>query len=279
MVTAYEAHCVVKYATWPTSGTTITNKGSGGTPYNGTAVDNDYLLQPTGATSFNFNDTTDFVMVPQGGIVTNSPFTLEFVFYLDTLGGSSGDMLLLDPNWGIYIIIGNDGNLLMLKQTPAIDWANFISNYLPAGTFVVGNWYALQITWDTSSYNTTPIIKVDNVSKTVTHNVSGTVASWAAETTRMLFGDGGGNRYIGAGVLFRYHNTILTDAQLIQNYEADKWRYDPNSRRGVIALVTKPFDEAPGAQAGVVEYTLYDTNQLELEFMYDTHESYEGGSG
>src|SRR5450759_3332840 len=85
---AYETACVVKYTTWPESpGVTIDNE-MGDAAYDGTAADNDYFLQASGATSFVFNDVTDVVTTPKGATIDNlGNHTFEFMFYY--AGGSA----------------------------------------------------------------------------------------------------------------------------------------------------------------------------------------------
>ena len=41
--TAHESNCQVKYSKWPSTGTTITNQGLGGSAYNGKATANRYI--------------------------------------------------------------------------------------------------------------------------------------------------------------------------------------------------------------------------------------------
>lgn len=63
-----ESDCVIKFSSWPASGTIIPNEGVSGSELSGIAVDNDYELLDTGATSFHTDDVADCITVGYLGV-------------------------------------------------------------------------------------------------------------------------------------------------------------------------------------------------------------------
>jgi hypothetical protein len=243
-----EDACVVKFSTWPPTGTTITNEGSAGAGYNGTAADNDYALQSTGATSFVFNDTTDIVQVPHGTPVDNlGAHTWEFGFYLPAVPANKYLWFKGFYAAPYYALIGAAGSN---KLT--------ISRYQSAGNYeawatptilVAGQFYDIQIAWDATNVNNTPVVKINNVAQTLTAAPLGTVTAWANDSAYNLgiFNNPAGSSALLATLYWvRLHSRVLTDWELSNNYEADKWRFFPNTPYETGCTVKYDFAQTSG---------------------------------
>jgi hypothetical protein len=230
----HEDRCIVKYSNYPTTGTTVTNEGIGGVTYNGTANDNNYSSLPSGATCFAFNNTTDAVVIPSGGVKTNSPFTIELVFYLNSISPTNGCIPLVGAGWNFYFQIGPDGSGIIFKQGPPADWTKYILGSFSAGIFTSNKWYHVQITWDTSVFTSIPSMKVNNIDITTYKGTVGTITQWVGDTA---FNIGGVSTWPPTVkiALFRFHDRILTSEELTDNYYADNWRY----------TYVKPFQSVP----------------------------------
>lgn len=220
----YETNCVVKYSTWPASGTAVTNEGSAGSAYNGTAYDNDYNLLASGATSFKFDTSTDYINIPKGSAIDNlQAVTFEYAFYY--VGSGTAATFFWKSN-NFYAFINGTGQIVFYRTDAAGPDVNCLW-HTPTNTIVTGGWYDIQIAWDSTSFCANPpVILVNNVSQTLTEAPSGSTTSWyddSGSDVRIGSSSAAGG-VIGTIALFRLHNAVLTDAQLTQNYEADKWR-------------------------------------------------------
>jgi len=218
----HETNCIVKFSSWPTTGTTITNHGTAGSGYNGTAYDNDYTVLPSGATAFAFDTSDDLITIPHGTAINNfSLITLEFIFYVGrgvtTLDfAAKGDQwgITVNTDWGGYISISRYNN----------DWSGKVMYTFGSLGLVAGGWNDLQITWDCSGYSNVPILKLNNVARTMTANGStGTVTAWLDDSAQNFTLWNLGNLSPASGVLalFRWHNAILSDAYLVDNFNND----------------------------------------------------------
>lgn len=231
---AYENNCIVKFSTWPSSGTAITNEGSAGSGYDGVAADNDYYLLASGATSFKFNGTTDKVTVSKGAAIDNiANVTVEFVVYINGWGAAGAGVLFNKATVAGAFgadLNGGDGRLRLYRLSangPNFDmWTT--TNVVAA----LGNWYDIQITWVSGvGPGATPHIYVTGVDGVqhdcaLTHTLTG-AGNWVSDSNYDLcIGDWPtyNHQWNGNFVVFRIHNAVLTDAQLTQNYNADKWR-------------------------------------------------------
>jgi len=221
----YEAKCVVKYSTWPKTGTAVTNE-MGNTTYNGVTADNDYSLRYTGATSFVLNDANDYIKVPKGALVNNlGAHTFEFIFTYNTTSAFTSRFMDKMSQYLMYIDTTNRYLSIKRMDDGGVAYRGW---HTPNSTFVAGHNYFLQISWDATSFSSDPLIKINNATQTLTTAHSGVTDVWQNEAAddMYLFNDATVDRILYSTVyLVRIHNAALTDAQLNNNYLADYWRY------------------------------------------------------
>jgi len=225
MVSPYETYCTVKFADWPASGTTVTNEGSAGAGYNGTLASNEYVLQPTGATSDTFANAGDHIIIPKGSAVDNlGAHTMEFIVY----NNSSASFTLFNKasTYKQYQIwIDTTNNWVEIRRY-GTDGSSYYQYTTPVNS-IKGAAYTIQVAWDATLVSNVPVIVINNVNQTVTTSLSGTVSSWISDSSyNVTLGNnpGGTSALTGAFYLYRLHSAKLTTPQLQQNFAADWWR-------------------------------------------------------
>jgi hypothetical protein len=219
MPTPVEDACQVKFCDWPELGTTVINKGIAGVSYNGTATDNDFEVLASGATCFHLDANTDITTIPTGIVNTNSPFTMECLFNLDVSGTPS--VILLSINWNFYAII-NPGWSYIIKYNPAFD--GYKAWVWTTDSAPEGEWTYLQIAWDTSGFDNTPVVKINNTQLTLSASHSGSVTQWCADSGFYIGNGSQAHATLGKIALFKFHSRKLLDSELIQNVNAESWR-------------------------------------------------------
>ena len=238
-----EDACVIKFADWPATGVTITNEGSAGATYNGTTADNDYALQSTGATSFVFNDTTDYLSVPHGTPVDNlGAHTWEFGFQYNVL--RTGYVFYKGGSY--YCAISASGTFT-LRRLDTAGGSNYYQ-YTIGITFKVGSFYDIQVAWDATNITNVPVIKVNNVAQTVTPALTGSVTAWQNDSaSNLIIGNSTGSSAMAWTIYFeRLHSRVLSDWELQNNYAADKWRFFPNTPYETGCTVKYDFAQTTG---------------------------------
>ena len=226
--TAHESNCQVKYGTWPSSGTTITNQGLGGSAYNGKAVENDYVVLPSGATAFALNNATDNITVPHGKAIDNlNTFTFEFVFRLDK--DTANDTIIYAKGHSCTIVINSQwsGVFEIQRYDPSYTKMRHYRWY-DCG-FTVGGWYDIQLTWNCTSFTNVPVLKVNNVTLTAVdeNDPNNVPTAWADDSgDNMTLWNWDGVNTSGTVPLFRFYNVVLSSGELADNYNADKWRWE-----------------------------------------------------
>jgi hypothetical protein len=241
---AYLDHCYISYvgqtgsgnSSWPspaTNGTTVDNKSTLGTPanYDGTVTstgDRYHVLQ-SNATSLQWAATTEYVHIPAGSIV-NSPliFTVEILVYIgDT--GVSFSLFDFDASKLILYYQASQGRIFLQRISSTGVYRQY---YTPVGCMDSEGWYSIQVAWDAtppggSNYEDPPEIRINNVTQPLTRS-GGVVATWATVTAGITLCNTTAHDHNAPDTilaLFRWHTTLLTDAQLSQNYDAELWRY------------------------------------------------------
>ena len=190
-MTVHEANCIVKFSTWPASGTAVTNEGSAGSSYNATLSSNKYVALSSGFTAQKQTAVSDYITVPHGaGIdnVPNSVATWEIIFRWDTVSyapyviffekGTGTDSAF----YGLGLYYYKAGNLLAIERdkTSSTDGAAWTCPFTPA----LGEWYDIQITWDMTGYSNTPVIKINNIGQTATS--AGSTTAWINDSSYNL---------------------------------------------------------------------------------------------
>jgi len=249
-MTIHEDRCIVKFSTWPKSGTTIKNEGIGGTTYTGTAHNNGYIDLTSGATAFDCTvPSSDALNVPINGIKTNIPHTMEFIIYIDSLANDA--VLALSTSWNYYFDIQTNGGGFLFKQGPSTNWTQYVTWSVPIGTFKLGVWYHIQIAWDTSAFDIKPVFKINNVNTSLVKTTVGTITAWAAENIFQMCLSS--YPFDGKLALFRFHDRLLSDDELTDNYWVDNWRYTyakpvptpPTAEEDTLPTVQPPVSRLP----------------------------------
>ena len=247
-MTVHEGNCVVKFSTWPSSGTAVTNEGSGGSAYNATLSSNQYVALPH-ATAQKGTATGDYIDVPHGAAIANpTTLTVEALFRWDTANTYS-QIFSKDNGGAGYTELGielgiSGGNLYVERDQDSSHSYAWTTPWNP----VVGCWYHIQVTWDMTNVANTPVMKINNVAGSVS-NAGNTATSFIDDSTFDLC-IGNSNAHSTAAfinkstyTLFRWHNAILSDAYLQDNYNADIARiYEANCQ------VKYDFSEASTTQ-------------------------------
>jgi hypothetical protein len=229
---------VIQYRDWPTTGDanplTIVNTGSGSTTFNGTAVDNDYALLPSGATSFHFDTNADYVSIP-AGLPLSGPHTLEV--YLTPEAIAAAPDVFFTANYGISLA-GDHYIYIWRSDASATNFAVFVSDN---PVVYDGVPVYIQLTWDAPE--NTPLLRVNGVSEAVTNTGSALTTWYNADATTSRFGvrPDASQWLIGTVYLWRFHSEVLTPTELTAQYNADKLR------------VMRAYN-ADGTIKGVVQY-------------------------
>jgi hypothetical protein len=218
---------LIKYSTWPSSGTTIDNEWSEAN--NGTAADNDYFLLPSGATSFKFNDTTDKITCANVvGYDNLAAVTWEFIVSYTASASyrTLWSKQVASPTYFYVIGVDSSGHVFIYRS--ATDGGD---SWVTDEVLTTGTWYTIQITWEPgypAVSGATPVIKINNVACTLTHPEVAT-GNWGSDAgVPSIVGarlDGSTYTWLGSIALHRYHNAALSTAYLTDNYNNDKWRY------------------------------------------------------
>jgi len=214
-------------SSFPTSGTTVTNKGSAGSSYNGVANTNRYATLGS-YTQWVLSGSTDRIRIPTGS-------------YIDNMTGLTFEV-------GVYYASNASDGMLFSKETDndlfyaLIDSDGYIWCYRPCATGdpvqtqsvdpITPGWHDIQITWAFgSSAGAYPILYVDNA---LVINAVQSVGSGAWDN------DSGYDIYIGnddAGGTYdtpllnshltnvRVYNYVINATTRAANYTADSARW------------------------------------------------------
>ena len=227
--------------------TTVINAAPTGPTYDGAASENLYVTEPSTATAFDFSSPTgtgtEYVRIPSAvGIDDLQQLTLEFIVYYRD--GNTGnwpflwDKSPLPNRWYIRAVDDPTGAWSYrleyhLDCTGSGSFGNGYQYFTPSFSFVPGTFYYIQLTHDRSDVGNKPVIKINDVTQDLTQNIDGAPDA--------LYSDSGFDMYLancaeiqtcGLGVdvlLFRMYNTILTDDELIANFNASSWRFEESS--------------------------------------------------
>jgi hypothetical protein len=172
------------------------------------------------------------VVIPHGAAIDNlATATWEFGF---RWGGqhTSAWPLLYDKkqntagaNLGVLIYYDIAGGRINIERK---EDSTHHRTYSFVTTFVTGNWYDVQITWDMSNHANVPVCHVNGVNCTAT-DVSSAGTTWADDSgnnaTLGRRGDDTANDTKWLLTMFRLHNAALSSAYLDDNYAADRARW------------------------------------------------------
>ena len=242
--TPYEDYCTVKYDFAEDTDTTLTNTSPNAIGCDAVAYENNYQAVSSGAGYWRFTDTHDYIKIPHQISIDNvTAHTMEWIIYI---GSFQPTARLWDKTKHIVYIDDANKNLVIKRyDTGGVKYAQFST---PANTFVAGKVYHIQLEWNCTVVNSTPIVKVNDHSQILTASGSGTVTAWAADSSYDAYigNDSGSTHYFDGGFhLFRLWRTsalvpslptvatgLLTDDQFHVNYLAEMWRYSPDTGMG-----------------------------------------------
>ena len=241
---AIVTNCVVEFigTSFPSSGTTITNAGTGGATYNGTAAYtafSEYQVAPSGAQAWALSQAAiDYISFPYGTAINNPTYiTCEIAFACNQLSGgalisrrTSGSVA------GFIVQTNSDGSISVTRGKSTSAYRKYNS---PASELALGHNYFLQITWDCSGYTNTPIVMLSTdggtpASLTMTYAGTGTTNSWVSDsTTNTLIGALTTSSSTSADEIFLYrlHTVILSAGDLTTNFNASVWRLAASSSK------------------------------------------------
>ena len=211
----------------------ILNFGDAGILYNSTATYNRYIKLPSGATAWQFSTVDDCITIPSGAAVDSlSDFTLEYQFYLTSMGGRlwSKKQHVTNEDRRFAVYIDNDSSVVITRATiENVDEWRTIPN-----TITTNVWHYLQVVWASSigpSDDNPPTFYLDNVKLDVTHTLVGS-SLWADDigTTAAIGNVSEGVGYNINGILSvcRLYRTARSPGECTSNYLSDLWRiHDP----------------------------------------------------
>ena len=220
---------------------TVMNVAPTGDTYDGAASRDLYVVEPSLATAFDFPAPTgqgiDYVQIPSGLAIDNlQQITLEFIVYYRD--GSTGnwpviwDKSPLPNRWYLRAVDDpSSSQSFMLEYYMDCTGSSSIGNgyeyFTSPFSFIAGNYYYIQLTHDRSSVGNEPILKINNVTQTLTQNIEGSPTGLYSDAGVDMYLANGADALSGIGVdllVYRVYNTILTDDELIANFNASSWR-------------------------------------------------------
>ena len=223
------ANCLFNYQNWPSTGTTIPNGTANYPTYNGVAGANDYVLQSSGATSFNLTSATDRIRAPgQTAPVENiANITIEIGCYLTTF--TNYNYLLSkgaasSAGWGLCLYPTNTFAVLRF----ATNGSSTSKWQAPNGSFAAGGYYAIAITQNVGTFGAAPTLMINGAPVSLTASTAGSPVDYHTDAAYdFVLGNNdwnSGNQVPMTVYWWRVHNAILTPQQLLNNFAADRWR-------------------------------------------------------
>lgn len=222
----YTTNRIVEYSVWLSNSNQVTNQQSG---YDGCHGNESTIRYGSfaGYTTQTFSTNNDVVICGDNSTtacsqIDNTAFTVELLFKWDSSS--------VDPCW--LFSKGHDFYIAYSKSTDTL-WVHRDINYggykeeeewsCHPGITTNGKWYDLQVAW--GGYNSTPLVKCNNVSKTMTHyTTSRHGGNWYDDSNQQIkVMNSSDQNACARSVLsmFRFHNAVLSDAHMSDNYTAD----------------------------------------------------------
>lgn len=225
-----ETNCIIRHSQWPSSGTTVINEMN--IPgHNAVAGTNEfYTLTPTLATSFKTVSPGCYVYTSKGGVFDNVlAHTAEVILYYRA--NTVLNSILYTKAMKYFLQLMPSGAVLLKRY--GSDGTSFMQWATAGGVVTPGVFYHIQVSWDATltAPNTcaTPLIKVNNVAKTVSASHSGTVSAWADDSAASWYwcnSSINGTLWTDSALLLaRLHLAALSTGDLSTNVAAEAWRY------------------------------------------------------
>ena len=175
-----------------------------------------------GATCFNFDQDGDVWTGPTGGIpstanTNTTQRTLEAWLYpasSEVTSGDRGTIILLNGGSGNYMSITKSS-----RQLSSYWYGKNNNGYHQAAPAITNQtWNHWCTVWTGSELK-----QWQNGTKYTTSNITGT----STRNTNLIIGrEGSGRQYAGGIAIIRIYNKALTDNEALQNYNAQKSRFE-----------------------------------------------------
>jgi hypothetical protein len=235
----YLANCVVEFAyyspslnSFPATGTTLQNLATTGSAYNGAAYQNDIATMASGAQYWNMlGNASEQVIVTDGTAIQNlRNVTFEILMQY---GNATSVYPFCKPtslsSYGIEpTVTATYTNISHRCSTGSVTWQQ------TGLTFSVGSWYHMQYSWAMGTQGSASAYPIIGVNGTYYTNGSSGFTEYTTTGNGYAYDtDNGYNLDVGGQVgsnatvefmVFRLHSAALTQAQMLQNYNADAWR-------------------------------------------------------
>lgn len=211
----------------------ILNFGDAGIAYHATATYNRYIKLPSGATAWQFSTIDDCITIPSGTAVDSlSDFTLEYQFYLTSIGGRlwSKKQHVTNEDRRFEVYIDDDSSIVITRAT-----LENVDEWRTAPNIIMTNvWHYLQVVWASGaapSDDNPPTIYLDNETLDVTHTLVGR-SLWADDIGNTVaignVSEGVGYNISGTLSVSRLYRTARSPGECTSNYLSDLWRiHDP----------------------------------------------------
>jgi len=211
----------------------ILNFGDAGIAYRATATYNRYIKLPSSATAWQFSTVDDCITIPSGTAVDSlSDFTLEYQFYLTSMGGRlwSKKQHVTNEDRRFDVYMDDDSSIVITRAT-----LENVDEWRTAPNIITTNvWQYLQVVWAsgaTPSDDNPPTIYLDNEKVDVSHTLVGR-SLWADDVGNAV-SIGNEAEVVGYNIngilsVCRLYRTARSSGECTSNYLSDLWRiHDP----------------------------------------------------
>jgi len=149
--------------------------------------------------------------------------SFELGIYLSTV--SNSQYLLGKGHW---FLVTEATNALALLRYDA-NTTSWIKWQTPNGSFTAANFYDIQFTQALGVFGTAPVIMINGISQTLTPTNYQSATTYESDAGNdFIIGNawGGATAAMSITVYFaRLYNAILSNATLLNNWYADRWRF------------------------------------------------------
>jgi len=237
----------VIYDYFPSQGLLIPNDGGvAGADGDGVASSPGYYeLTNNGAPAWQFQDTTDYIVIPDVPELENLyNFTFQAIFRIDAAGATNYSYIY---SKGGFVIAWVDSSArILVQRTTTGTGSGTMDQYIMSttGTVNIGQWNYIQIAWDSSLGPGigVPVMYLNGKAVSLTHSKVG-AGAWTSDI--------GDDIYIGNDVTLAYnsamtlsylslHSTALDPDALKAEYAANNWREGVNSESSEVEYSTWP---------------------------------------
>jgi len=223
----YTTDRIVEYSVWPSATNQVVNQGAGSTGCHGNESTIRYGSIGSNTTQ-TFSTNNDVVICGDEAWnacaeIDNTAFTTEHLFKWNS--SSPDPCVFFSKGPWFYIAYSKETDNLWVHRG-----VDHNGNYeeeewtCNPGITTNGKWYDLQVAWGGNS-TFTPFVKCNNVAKTMSHyHTSRHGGNWYYDDDQQIkVMNSADQNACARSVLsmFRFHNAVLSDAHMSDNYTAD----------------------------------------------------------